>query len=223
MLPGTLCTGDVFGGFLEAGGVPMERRTVIELTSPRIEDHAARLAGAAEGGAIVCGFSLGAIVAAHLADRVDASLFVFFGLNPFPDDPAKREGRMTLVDDVERRGGAAALEGRMGSFAGPDPQAVRAMVLAMADAAAPHVTAQTRLALDRPGALRVLCKTRQPVIALTGTADTQAPLACARAVANAATRGCAVPLEGLGHYALLEDPALCWQAFLRGSREVGYE
>jgi pimeloyl-ACP methyl ester carboxylesterase len=125
LLPGTLCTGAVFDPFLDALGVPVAARQVVELRHPAVEDYLPELAALADPRAVICGFSLGAIVAAHLADRVAAADCLFFGLNPHADAPAKRQGRLDLAVDVARLGGSAALAARLGPLAGPEPEAAR--------------------------------------------------------------------------------------------------
>jgi pimeloyl-ACP methyl ester carboxylesterase len=212
LLPGTLCTADMFTGFLDHLGVPRSKRAAIELRHPRVEDYLQGLGQICTGSTIVCGFSLGAIVAAHLADRIDAARFVLFGLNPQADDPTKRDGRLALARDVQRLGGTAALDPRLAPLNGPHPERGRARILEMADASEAWIEAQTRLALDRPGALDALRRTDCPVGLLTGTEDTQAPLGLAAQAAAAAPQGRLVPLPGLGHYSLIEDPATCADA-----------
>lgn len=212
LLPGTLCTGAVFDPFLDALGVPNRARHVIDLDSPQVGDYLARIAALSDGKAVICGFSLGAIVAAHLVDKIAASECLFFGLNPRADDPAKRQGRLDLAADVDRIGGAAALASRLGTLAGPDPHGGRARILAMAEGAARHIHAQTRLALERPGAMSALERARVPVTLLTGTRDAQAPGTLAQEAAKAAPVARVVSLEGLGHYALVEDPVTCASA-----------
>lgn len=211
LLPGTLCTGAVFDGFLDALGVPRQSRIVIDLQHPGVEDYADALAGVTPE-TIVCGFSLGAIVTAHLADRLAVSQILLFGVNPRADDPAKRDGRLDLARDVAKRGGALALRDRLPPMAGPNPEAALAQVLSMADETASLINAQTVLALSRPGALAALSGASCPVTMLTGTDDNQAPLHLAQEAASAAPQGRVVPLAGLGHYALMEDPAACARA-----------
>jgi pimeloyl-ACP methyl ester carboxylesterase len=151
-------------------------------------------------------------VAAHLVDRMPAASCLLFGLNPRADDPAKRQGRLDLLHDVVQRGGGAALAPRLAPLAGADPAGARARVLAMAEKATPHIHAQTQLALNRPGALGALERARMPVTLLTGTHDAQAPLALANEAARQTPLAQVVPLPGLGHYALVEDPAACARA-----------
>lgn len=212
LLPGTLCTGAVFDAFLDALGVPLASRKVVDLQYPRVEDYADILAGSVTPDTIICGFSLGAIAAAHLADRLDAAELVLFGLNPHADDPAKHDGRLDLARDVAMLGGQEALASRLPPLAGPHPEQARALVLSMADAAQQFIEAQTALALNRPGALPALAGARCPVTMVTGTDDNQAPLTLAQDAASAAPNGCVVALNGLGHYALVEDPIACARA-----------
>lgn len=212
LLPGTLCTGAVFDAFLDALDVPIASRHFVDLQYPQVEDYTDILANMVGPDAIVCGFSLGAIAAAHLADRLDAAEIVLFGLNPRADDPAKRCGRLELARDVATIGGRAALASRLPPLAGRDPNHARAFVLSMADDAQHFIEAQTALALDRPGALSALASAACPVTMLTGTGDQQAPLSLAQEAASAAPNGCVVALEGLGHYALVEDPTSCARA-----------
>jgi pimeloyl-ACP methyl ester carboxylesterase len=212
LLPGTLCTAEVFDGVLDALAIPAQRRVPVALDLPSVEDYAAILAPRAEG-AVLCGFSLGAIVAAHLADRLAPARTFLFGLNPYPDDSSKAEDRHALAREVRAMGGARAMMPRLPPLGGPHPARARKAILAMADA--PHdIEAQTRLALSRPGALPALSRTRGPVHFLTGSEDTSAPSHMGKAAAKAAPSGQFRELTGLGHYALLEDPAACARAVL---------
>lgn len=214
VLPGTLCTGAAFDDLLEALAIPATARHVVELRHAQVEDYVQDLQALTSPEAVICGFSLGALVAAHLADRLPAARMILFGLNPHADDPGKCEGRVDLAQDVAKLGGSAALAHRLPPFGGPDPDRARGRVLAMAQEAGDLIAAQTALAVTRPGAIGALARAQMPVTCLTGTEDGQAPLALAQDAANAAPHGRAVALPGLGHYALLEDPALCSRSVL---------
>ena len=209
LLPGTLCTGTVFDGFLDALNVPQQARQVILLDRPAVSDYLQEMKAMSNADTVVCGFSLGAIVAAHLADQLPASQFLLFGLNPHADDPAKRDGRLALCQDVHQRGGASALASRLPPLAGNDPEHARAIRVSMAEATGELVDAQTALALSRPGALPSLARTQAPVSLLTGTCDAQAPLDLVRDAADVSSHVSLIRLPDLGHYALLEDPDAC--------------
>lgn len=193
LLPGTLCTEEVFTGLLDTLEVPAKRRRPVRLCLPHVDDYADTLANGADG-AILCGFSLGAIVAARHLDRVRAFRTILFGVNPHADDPAKAPGRHALETEGHAQGGASALVSRLPNFMGPHPQEARAEVLSMADAAAGDIAAHTALAL-------------------TGERDGITPEALGQTAANAAD-GWYGSIPGLGHYALLEDPALCAQCLM---------
>ena len=207
LLPGTLCSADVFTGFLDALDIPGTRRRGVTLGRPHVENYGDLVE--VSRNAVVCGFSLGAIVAAHHAAALEASALVLFGLNPYSDDPAKAEGRHALASDVAQNGASTALEARLPPFNGPDPAGARQKVLKMADLTAALIEPQTRLALSRPGALQALSNCRCPVLVLTGENDVMAPPDQGRAAAEAAPGGQFHLLTGLGHYALIEDPAAC--------------
>lgn len=208
LLPGTLCSGDVFEDFLDALNVPRSQRQVIALDRPHVADYA-EICEKAGPETVVCGFSLGAIVAAHWADTMKARRLILFGINPYPDNPAKAQARHDLARDVALQGGAAAMQSRLPPLHGSDPDKTRAKILAMADQTAQRISPQTALALRRPGALGALSHGHTPVFALTGTNDTATPPAQGRAAAAAAPAGHFRLLDGLGHFALLEDPQAC--------------
>ena len=136
------------------------------------------------------------------------------GLNPFADDPAKEVGRRDLEYAVRTEGGSNALSSRLPTIRGSEPLKARALILKMAEAESLHITAQTILALKRPSAMTALAKAKMPIFTLTGTNDSSAPLSLARAAAQVAPKGHTCVLQGLGHYALLEDPDLCKSALV---------
>lgn len=110
---------------------------------------------------------------------------------------------------MRTQGGAQALVSRLPDYTGPHPQEARAEVLSMADAAADDIAAHTALALTRPSTLNSLSRSLSPVLALTGDRDGITPEALGQTAANAAADGRYGSIPSLGHYALLEDPALC--------------
>jgi len=233
LLPGTLCSADIFNGLLDALEVEKIHRYPIILKHARPEEYLPELheimnshldtgtgsltrprpapaPGRGLGpGTVVCGFSLGAIVAAHLADQLDVSAVVLFGLNPNADDPAKASARLALQEAVRTEGGRAALESRLPAILGPTPGQTREHILSMADDMAGFIGEQTTLALTRPGAMKALATARCPIRLLTGSEDRSAPFELAITAANAAADGQAQVLGGLGHYAVAEDPELC--------------
>lgn len=214
LLPGTLCTGEVFTGCLDLLGVPEASRHTVLLTHGDIADYQEPLAALCTAQSIMCGFSLGAIVAAHLADQLAPAAFVLFGLNPLADDPTKREGRLRLASDTHERGGAAAMAERCGPLAGDAPEEVHRRILDMAAQMQGHIDAQTRLALSRPGATASLSAALSPVSLFVGGDDVMTPPELSRDMASIGKYCQTCVLPGLGHYALLEDPRACADALV---------
>lgn len=217
LLGGTLCTEILFEDMLDTLAVPPQHRQHIPLDQPKVEDYACVLSDLPRG-AVVCGFSLGALVAAHHADRMSAHRLILFGVNPFADDPVCAVRRHDLARDVKARGGAAALMARPPEVFGPTADQTRARICEMADATSHMIDAQTRLSLTRPGAVPALARARMPVLALAGTQDRITPPSYGIAAAQAAPDGLFIPLEGLGHYALLEDPQACASAVMQATK-----
>lgn len=213
LLPGTLCTSAVFDAFLDALSVPNSCRNSVEISKPDINDYRHYFEASIGKNDIICGFSLGAIIAAHHADILPAdTTLLLFGINPMADDPAKAEGRSALSADVKTLGGRAALAMRLEAQRERMSAKSFELILDMAEDTGPFIEAQTQLALSRPGALPALAKARCSVHALTGEDDDQAPLHLAKKVANKAPNGCFYALPNLMHYALLEDPEICAKA-----------
>ena len=188
--------------------VPTTQRRHAPLDQPKIEDYGPIFADLPPE-AVVCGFSLGAIVAAHYAGRMSAHRLILFGVNPFADDPANAKARHDLAKDVNALGGSEALIARKPEVFGLTPDQTRALIYQMADVAADMIGAQTRLALTRPGAVPALARSNMPVLALTGEQDRSAPPNYGTAAAQAAPYGQFMSLAGLGHFALIEDPLAC--------------
>lgn len=208
LLPGTLCTGAVFDPFLDGVGVAKVNRRYVELDRPDVEGYRDVFEEITPD-TVVCGFSLGAIVAAHNADQMMPHALMLFGLNPFADDPDKAQWRHALSNDVQRLGGAAALSARNLDVFGATPDTTRDMVFAMAEQSTHSIVAQTELALTRPGALPALAGCTAPVFCLTGSRDFAAPSAQGRVAAKHAPNGRFHELNELGHFALMEDPDAC--------------
>lgn len=213
LLPGTLCTSAVFDELLNILKVPHANRHSIELSKPDVRDYRHYFKTAIGDDDIICGFSLGAIVAAHHADILaENTTLLLFGVNPMADDPSKADGRAALCKDVQKFGGRHALEKRLKGQDTRMTQANFELILRMSDDAAHLIEAQTQLALSRPGALEALAKAKGPVHAMTGDSDDQVQPDFAKRVASIAPIGRYQLLPNLMHYALLENPDQCAQA-----------
>ncbi|KRW96963.1 alpha/beta fold hydrolase [Paracoccus sp. MKU1] len=210
LLPGTLCTAEVFAPLLAELGVSQRDCRVVRLDRPAVEDYAAELA-AIRPGDVVLGFSLGAILAAHHLDHIRAGAVILLAVNPFPDLPEKRSARLAMLERARQRGAPAALaEGlssQLGAGAADRPE-IRQRILAMAEEGEAVLEAQTLLALSRPGAGRMIAETRARVLFLSGGADPTAPPERAASAAELGGHRFQM-IEGAGHYLPLEAPVAC--------------
>lgn len=210
LLPGTLCTSAIFDQLLNILAVPQSNRHNVELSKPSVNDYRDYFKTTIGKNDIICGFSLGAIVAAHHADVLtENATLLLFGLNPMADDPAKSEGRAALCADVKALGGRNALLKRLESQRIRMSASQFDLILSMADDASHLIEAQTQLALSRPGALSAIEKSHCAVYTLTGEHDDQAPPNLAKIVSEIAPYGGYYQLPNMMHYAILEDPLIC--------------
>lgn len=213
LIPGTLCTEDVFIPFLDELEVSEDKRISIKLDRPNVHDYETLLKEESKD-AVVCGFSLGAIVAAHNAAVLNAKRIVLFGLNPLPDRPQNRDVRLSMEQSVMAFGGSYGLEKHVPEIQAMKVGGVKDKILSMADRSSAYIQAQTQLALTRPDALSSLSAARTTVMLLTGSNDSMTPPNLAEELTKKLTTCCFASLSGLGHYALLEDPKRCAHSYL---------
>lgn len=208
LLPGTLCTGAVFTPMLDALGIAPERRTVVVMDRPRVEDYRAVLSAAGPQD-VICGFSLGAIAAAHNLDRAGGRAAVLIACNPRADPPDRRPGRLELSARVaagDTRAAMAAGWERAVAPARRSDTALKDAITTMAVESADLIAAQTELALSRPGAAAAIASSQMPVLFVTGTDDVVTPPDLAREAATNGDHALAI-IPGAGHFLPLERPA----------------
>jgi len=221
LVPGTLCTPEVFAPVLKHLGVPPERQQVIEVSSPRVEDYDAPLRSAIKGGEVVCGFSLGAMILAHNLGALEkAKAVVLLALNPFPDAPGRRAGREATRDRVLAGDASGWIKEHWAAMSRDTGETVKAQVINMAEDMTGNIAAQTELALSRPGAADQLKATVTPLVFVTGAQDTLTPPDPIRPIAESCGHGRLYVLDGLGHFALLEAPDRVALAIAEGLNAV---
>lgn len=209
ILPGTLCTRAVFDPFLDRMNVPMRDRILIPVDRATVEDYQTIFAETIHPSDIVCGFSLGAHVVAHNVHAIakaGAQAAVLLSVNPLPDPPDFAPGRKAMRDQVLAGRARDIIQNGWNSMSVDRGEKLVDTVSDMAVASADLINAQTNLALTRPGAVDVLADTELPMVFVTGSEDLKTPPDQAKKVAYAAKNGFFKGLDGLGHFALMEDP-----------------
>ncbi len=221
LLPGTLCSPGVFAPMLDALGVAKDNRVFLPVDRDDVRAFDAPLRAAVTGGEIVCGFSLGALVLAHNLDALaKARALVLLASNPFPDAPGNRANREAVRDRVRAGDARGWVEENWSAMSVDRGAALRALTVQMAEETAPLIDAQTELAASRPGAAHDLRRTTLPVVYVTGSQDLMTPAARLGPIVAAARNATLLEPEGLGHFALLEDPRTMAQAIRRGLETV---
>lgn len=221
LVPGTLCTGEVFAPILDRLGVAPARRHVLMPDAPAVTDYGDRLRAAVQGGEIVCGFSLGALILSHnLPALARARALVLLAANPHPDPPENRAGRLAVRDRVLAGEGPAWVAQNWEAMSTDRGTGLRDRVAVMAAATASLIPAQTDLAASRPGAAEALRATHLPTVFVTGAEDRMTPPDMVCDIARDMPRATLAVPDGLGHFALLEDPDRVAQAIRDGLAQV---
>lgn len=207
LVPGTLCTPEVFAPMLEQLGVPPDRCQFIDASAPHVHDYDAPLCAAVRGGDIVCGFSLGAMILAHnLGALTQAKAVILLACNPFPDAAGNRINREATRDRILAGDEAGWVEDHWAAMSTKTSTALKTQVASMATRMADHIAAQTQLAISRPGATEQLMASQLPLVFVTGGQDRLTPPDRLPNIAQACPNASFNVLDGLGHFALLEAP-----------------
>ena len=207
LVPGTLCTGQVFAPLLDALGVAHSDRRFITPDAPDVRDYHARLRDEVTGGEVVCGFSLGALILAHNLGALKAArIVVLLASNPFPDPPENRANRERVRDRVLAGGARDWVVENWEAMSTSRHADLQGFVAAMAEETTHLIPAQTELAASRPGAQEELARTDLPLVFVTGAEDRMTPASRVQPIVENARLGHLSIVEGLGHFALIEDP-----------------
>ena len=207
LVPGTLCTNDVFAPLLDELGVAQSACRFLTADAADVRDYDSRLREAVTGGEIVCGFSLGALILAHnLGALKKARAVVLLAVNPFPDPADKRAKREKVRDRVLLGGARDWISENWTVMSASARHDLREFVASMAGDTAHLIAVQTELAASRPGAQEDLLNTDLPLIFVTGSDDRQTPPDLLAATARKARNAQFSVLQDLGHFALIEAP-----------------
>ena len=165
LVPGTLCTPEVFGPLLDQMGVPGENRRHIVADAPTTGEYDARLRSAVTGGEIVCGFSLGSLILArNLGALENAKAVVLLAANPLRDGEGNRANREAVRDRVLAGGARDWIVENWAAMSTDRGEKLKSFVASMAEDTSGLIVAQTELAASRPGAEKALLETRLPLV-----------------------------------------------------------
>jgi pimeloyl-ACP methyl ester carboxylesterase len=227
MLPGTLCTGEVFAAQAAALREAGHDVQVLPLgPETHVDTHAATVLATAPERFALAGFSQGAITALAVLRRAPArvSRAAFLALNPGPATDAQREVWSTWLADAHSAAGRRHIGQALSANVGPasaSNTALKARIANMAEAT-PGAAFEGQLAAlaSRPDAWDTLSDLKLPCALAVGTDDpVTTPELHERVLKHLPQGTNLTAIQGAGHYAPLERPeaVTCWlQAWLAG-------
>jgi pimeloyl-ACP methyl ester carboxylesterase len=228
LLPGTLCTAEVFSHAIEVLEADAPCVDVVPFGPERsIEEMAERVAERIPDGekAALAGFSMGGMAALAFAhrypDRIDR--LALLNSTARPDPSARREQRERYITEARRSSVRQVLErGFLRNYLYRQQPRHRELIVSMALQLGPDVfEAQTVALAERPDLRPVLAGLDCPVMILGARHDVLCPPEVQLEMRELARDGRLVMLEESGHFALLERPRAVGRALRQWYRGEG--
>lgn len=212
LLPGLACDAELWRDQLSALMAWHPRVTQVHQRHDTIQAMAGALLAQEPGPLILCGASMGGMIAmeaARQAPRRVAAL-ALLGTTASPESPDIRELRQAAIALFERGEVADVVEPNMAFAFHPDSltrQPLRDRYLGMILRAGAHqLVRQNRAVSSRPDARVHLRQLRCPVLVLCGEQDQLTPPACSRDIHDRVAGSELRVLPRCGHMLTLEQP-----------------
>ncbi len=214
LLPGLACDAGLWEAQLTA--LPAHWQTSVTDVAQRcdsIEAMAAQLLAEHEGPLVLCGASMGGMVAMEAARQAPARVrgLALLGTSARPETPdmqAMREQAIALFEQGRTEEVLRANVFFAFDRSHPDLKALAARYLSLVmRAGAAQLVRQNRAVIARPDARVHLPALRCPVLVVTGAADALTPPDCAREIAALVPQAELHLLPGSGHMLTMEQPA----------------
>ena len=178
----------------------------------RIEGMAAAVLAENEGRLILCGASLGGMIAMEAARQAPERIvgLALLGTSARPETPEMFQLRESAIELFERGEARDVIEFNAGFAFHPaqaaDKALVRRYVEMVLHGGAAQLIRQNRAVMQRPDARQHLPQVRCPALVLCGREDAWAPLARHEAMAAAIPGSTLAVIEECGHMAPMERP-----------------
>lgn len=186
--------------------------TDVHMRLSTIEDMAATLLAEHEGPLVLCGASMGGMIAMEAARQAPARIegLALLGTSARPETPDMRALREAAIELYERDNVRGVVEPNVPFAFHPtqaaDPRLVDAYLQMMLDAGGAQLIRQNRAVMQRPDARRHLADLRCPVLVMCGDTDRLTPPDCSEEIAALAPGAALVRLEACGHMLTMEKP-----------------
>ncbi|MDP9900604.1 alpha/beta fold hydrolase [Variovorax ginsengisoli] len=213
LLPGLACDARLWQPQLAALPADLQVHIAdVHTRAARIEDMAALLLAEQEGPLILCGASMGGMVAMEAARQAPSRIagLALLGTNAQPETEALYQLRESAIAVFERGEARSLIELNAGFAFHPlqaaDPVLVKRYVDMVLDAGVESLVRQNRAVMVRPDARTHLPALRCPVLVLCGDGDRICPPEASRELAALIPQAELVWVSDCGHMLTMEKP-----------------
>ena len=213
LLPGLACDERLWEAQLPALPSALDVRVSdVHMRHDRIEAMAAAMLNEHAGPLILCGASMGGMIAMEAARQAPERVvgLALLGTNARPETPDMYKLRESAIELFERGEARDVIEFNAGFAFHPtqagDPALVRRYVELVLDAGAAQLVRQNRALMERPDARPHLSRLRCPVLVLCGDSDRLTPPECSREIAALMPHAELVWVAHCGHMLTMEKP-----------------
>ncbi len=213
LLPGLACDERLFEAQRPAlpAALPV-RVSDAHMRHDRIETMAAAVLAETAGPLILCGASMGGMIAMEAAHQAPERVrgLALLGTNARPETPDMYQLRESAIELFERGEARDVIELNAGfafhTSRGGEAALLRRYVELVLDAGVPQLVRQNRALMQRPDARVHLPALRCPVLVMCGDGDRLTPPDCSREIAELVPSAELVWIERCGHMLTMERP-----------------
>jgi pimeloyl-ACP methyl ester carboxylesterase len=221
LLPGLAGNSAMWRSQLDALAAWRPRVADVHARHDSIESMAEALLAENEGPLVLCGASMGGMLAMEAARRAPDRVrgVALLGTNARPEDERMRQLREAAIVLFEQGRMAEVIEPNVGFAFHPDHAKDRALSQAYLDfvyeAGAPQLIRQNRAVIARPDARLHLPQLSCPALVMCGEDDQLAPPECSREIASLVPHAELVMVPRCGHMLTMERPDVVNAALTR--------
>jgi pimeloyl-ACP methyl ester carboxylesterase len=214
LLPGLACDERLWEAQLPALPAGIDARVSdAPMRHPSIEAMAQAVLREHEGPLVLCGASMGGMIAMEAARQAPERIagLALLGTNPRPETPEMFELRTSAIELFEQGEARDVIQFNAGFAFHPeqarDAALVRRYVELVLDAGAQQLVSQNRALMTRPDQRPSLVSLRCPVLVMCGDTDRLTPPECSEEIAQLVPQAELVWIENCGHMLTMEKPS----------------
>jgi 3-oxoadipate enol-lactonase len=173
------------------------------------------------GKVVLAGHSMGGYVSLAFAQTFPERLagLALVATQAAADPPERRDGRLQLADEVEKRGSIAVVEASLSRYS-PDPNVLERTKEVMLKADPLAVAGSLRGMAERLDMTDLLTKVSIPSLVIAGEADELIPAQKSKEMIALLPKGRLVVVPGGGHMLMMESPQTVAQALTTLVQEI---